>query len=117
MLRNWEERITSQSTQFARFADQVLQVDTSIIANAGKLRDLSQDTAALRSKQETVDQSIKQLYEQQESLANLLQGIQDALASRGTPGSREGTATHSKAVLLYHIQTYIHFHSIKFNIY
>ena len=100
LLRNWEERITAQSTQFARFADQVLQVDTSIIANAGKLRDLSQDTAALRVKQETVDQSIKQLYEQQDSLANLLQGIQDALAARGPPGSREGTATHSKAVML-----------------
>ena len=101
LLRSWEERISNQTTTFARFADQILQVDTSIIANANKLREMSQDTSQLRHKQETVDQSIKQLNEQQDSLAQLLNQLQDALATRGGGARAEGTATHSKAVMLY----------------
>ncbi|CAE8702357.1 unnamed protein product, partial [Polarella glacialis] len=81
LLRGWEERIHKQAQHFDAFAQQVLHFDTDIIANAAKVKVLTSEHQQLKARQEAADQSIQQIWEQQDSLGRLLSGLQEALRS------------------------------------
>lgn len=85
LMRMWEERVHKQAQHFDSFATQVLQFDTEIIANAGKIKTLRTEHEQLKFRQDNVDQSIQQIWEQQDSLSRLLCGLQGALQSRLPP--------------------------------
>lgn len=79
LLRLWEERVQRQAQHFETFASQVVHFDTEIIANAAKIKALTNEHAQLKARQDTVDQSIQQIWDQQDSLSRLLSSLQDAL--------------------------------------
>jgi len=82
LLRTWEERIHKQAQHFDAFATHVLQFDTEIIANAAKVKALRAEHAQLKFRQEAADQSVQQIYEQQDALARLLAGLEEALRAK-----------------------------------
>jgi len=104
MFRTWEERIHKQAQHFEAIASQVLQFDTEIIANASKVKELRTEHAILKSRQDVVEQSIQQMFEQQDSLSQLLTGLEGAL--RGKVPDEVGTGapapprTHERAKVL-----------------
>ena len=79
LLRMWEERIHKQAQHFDAFAEQVLRFDTDLIANAAKVKVLREEHAQLKGRQELVDRSLQQIWEQQDSLGRLLSGLVEAL--------------------------------------
>jgi len=102
LLHSWEERIHKQAQHFETFATQILQVDTEIIANAGKVKNLRAEHAQLKSRQEAADQSIMQILQQQDALGCLLTSLQEALRAQ-TPQGGEAmrpTPNHQRARVL-----------------
>lgn len=97
LLRVWEERIQKQAQHFESYSTQVLQVDTEIIANFGKIRALRGEHMVLKTRQEAVDQSIQQIWDQQDSLGRLLVGLQEALSQKQPADARDSSRTHQKA--------------------
>jgi len=103
MFRVWEERIHKQAQHFEAIASQVLQFDTEIIANASKVKELRTEHAFLKSRQDVVEQSVQQIFEQQDSLGRLLVGLEDALRGKVPDegaGSPAPPRTHERAKLL-----------------
>lgn len=101
LLRVWEERIHKQAQHFESFATQVLQVDTEIISNFGKIRALRSEHQMLSARQQAVDQSIQQIWDQQDSLGRLLMGLQEALSQKQPADARDySSVTHHKAKAL-----------------
>merc|ERR1712060_61542 len=99
----WEEEIHKQAEHFEAFATQILQVDTEIIANAANIKQLQKEHGQLKSRQDTVDQSILQIWEQQDALGNLLEGLQKALQPAlpdEAVGGQPPTKAHQLAQLL-----------------
>lgn len=102
LLHSWEERIHKQAQHFETFATQILQVDTEIIANAGKVKNLRAEHAQLKSRQEAADQSIMQILEQQDALGRLLTSLQEALKAQAPQGNEivRPTQNHHRARVL-----------------
>lgn len=96
LLRHWEDRILKQSQLFDNFSNQVVQVDTAIISNNAKFKVLSDEYEDLKTKQDTVEHSIKGIAEQQEALGRLLGSVQEALDAKH-PQISESTKVHQKA--------------------
>lgn len=82
LLRVWEERVHKQAQHFDALAGHVVQMDTEIIANAAKVKALKTEHAYLKQRQDKADQSIQQIYEQQDALARLLAGLEESLRSK-----------------------------------
>lgn len=99
LLRTWEERVHKQAQHFETFATQILQFDTEIIANVGKIKTLRQEHDQLKWRQDAVDVSIQQIWEQQDSLARLLTGLQDVLAAK-IPPEAGSAKVHQQAKVL-----------------
>lgn len=85
LLRTWEERVHKQAQHFESFATQILQFDTEIIANVQKIKTLRTEHDQLKYRQDAVDQSIQQIWDQQDTLARLLEGLQESLSSKIPP--------------------------------
>jgi len=101
----WDERIQKQAQHFENFASQILQFDLEVVANAGKIKALHTEHAQLVSRQVTVDQSLEQIKNQQESLQHLLCKLQEELKlkipdSAGEPGTGEPGMIHQRARIL-----------------
>lgn len=98
LLQQWEDKLHKQAQHFEHFASQVLQVDTEILLNVGKIKELRAGHAQLKSRQELADQSITQIMEQQDALGRLLVNLQDALRTR-MPGVEhaEPSRLHQRA--------------------
>jgi len=86
-----------QSAQFDAFTQQVLQADTEIIASAVKIKELNNEYAQLKAKQDATDNSIQEISKQQNSLLLLLQNIQDSLSTKAAAGNLEAPKSHGKA--------------------
>jgi len=71
--------VHKQAQHFDAFAEQVLRFDTDLIQNAAQVKVLREEHAKLKARQEQVDQSVQQIWEQQDSLGRLLAGLQEAL--------------------------------------
>merc|ERR1719201_1233905 len=99
LLRMWEERVHKQAQHFESFATQVLQYDTEIIANVGKIKTLRTEHDQLKCRQDAVDQSIQQIWEQQDSLGRLLTGLQESLKSKIPPEAPQARL-HQQAKVL-----------------
>lgn len=100
VLRVWEERIHKQAQQFESAAAQVLQLDTEIIGNAAKVKGLRTEHAQLKFRQDAVDKSIEQIWEQQDSLGCLLEGLEVALRGKLpnlAVAPHESARTHQRA--------------------
>lgn len=89
----WDEQIHKQAQHFETFATQVLQFDTEIIANVAKIKSLRMEHASLKHRHDVVDQSIQQMWDQQEALCRVLTQWQHDLVMP------EGRAHESAKVL------------------
>ncbi|CAJ1397248.1 unnamed protein product [Effrenium voratum] len=79
LMQMWEERIHKQAQHFDAFAEQVLRFDCDLIANAAKVKVLREEHGQLKGRQELVDRSLQQIWDQQDSLGRLLSGMLEAL--------------------------------------
>ncbi|CAK0909014.1 unnamed protein product [Prorocentrum cordatum] len=103
LMRTWEERVHKQAQHFESFAAQVMQNDTEIIAYAAKVKGLASEHEKLKNRQERVDTSIQQIWEQQDALGRLLASLEDTLQTR-LPGPAAGAlvpeGAHRRAQVL-----------------
>lgn len=99
VLRLWEERIHRQAQHFDAFATQVLQFDTEILQNVAKIKALTGEHQHLKQKVDNLDQSIQQVWDQQESLSCLLAGLEESLRLRAPP-EVEPARVHARSEVL-----------------
>lgn len=100
LQRMWEEKIHKQGKDFDTIAKQVCQYDTEMNANTAQIRQMKYEHEVLKNKAELADQSINQIYEQQDALGRMLLQLQEALKLKIPEATAQPLRTHQRAKVL-----------------
>jgi hypothetical protein len=92
LLTIWESRLREQAKSCDTVAEEAIAVDVAITSSAAKLQDVRIEQVRLRSKQEAADHTVHLIWDQQDTLSNLLAGLQSTLEGRLTGSSAKPEA-------------------------
>ncbi|OII73483.1 hypothetical protein cand_003410 [Cryptosporidium andersoni] len=82
VLKSWESRLAKQVKLFNKASSDVLAVDKAIITYTTLLYSIRSDQQEMKIRQETMDNRIDQIAQQQNSLASMLRNIEESLSRK-----------------------------------
>merc|ERR1711924_107413 len=86
LFASWERRLGAQVKRFQGSAAETLKADKELSQHMGKMRGLRAQHEALRTRQEAVDHAVDLIWQQQDALEQLMQGLQKFAAQGPQPG-------------------------------
>ncbi|EEA08545.1 uncharacterized protein CMU_003840 [Cryptosporidium muris RN66] len=93
VLKSWESRLAKQVKLFNKASSDVLAVDKAIITYTTLLYSIRSDQQEMKIRQETMDNRIDQIAQQQNSLASMLRNIEESLSRKLETNLGSGVST------------------------
>lgn len=85
LFDSWDVRLRAQAKQVDAVTSKALAVDNEVTANVPLVRSIRKDQAELKADLEVAENSVHQIWEQQDGVLNLLAGLKESLGLSTVP--------------------------------